>query len=234
MLRKLILIPIILIGVSLILMAQDDELDNLSFETYELQETSPLYFAVGGGFTGSFIFLDFDALNSEIIGLNFEESNIFMMGAEGFTAIPYLKNFRLGFSSIGGMFETKGQFEAQDIDIRYSIDFKGISFDYAIVPLSSFAIMPGVNAGWGSLLLERIYNKESMLRSEGDFWAVKPHINLEYALAEYLMVRLGGAYSFTFMSDWKNNYLSSSDITTDINGNGMEITFGIYIGVFTY
>lgn len=233
MLKKLLMLLFLLTFISAQLIAQDDDLDDLSFETYDYQETSAVYFVAGGGFTGSFIFPDFDALNTEVTGLKIDESNIFMMGAEGFTAIPYLKNFRIGFSSISGSAESSFTESETDWDVRYSLDYTGLSFDYAIVPFRSFAILPGINAGWGGALYEQ-YNGNNMIRNEASFWSVKPHVNLEYALAEYLMVRLAGAYSLTFMSDWKKNYDYKSILSTDVNGNGMEIRFGIYVGVFTY
>lgn len=233
MIKKLLLIAFMLFGFTSILSAQDEDLDDLSFESYEYQETSPVYFVAGGGFTGSFIFQDLEPLNSEINGLNIEKSNIFMMGAEGFTAIPYLKNFRIGFSSISGTLESSFSGTETDWDVRYSLDYTSFAFNYAIIPFRSFAILPGINAGWGNVLFEQ-YNQDNMFRNEATFWSLKPHINLEYALAEYLMVRLAGAYSLTFLSDWKLNYDHESNISTDVNGNGMEIRFGIYVGVFTY
>jgi len=233
MTSKFTLIIAILMFISLNAFAQDDQLDDLSFETYEYQESAPIYFVAGGGFSASFIFLNFDALNDAVTGINMDESTIFMMGAEGFTAIPYLDNFRIGFSSISGSVETSRSFEEIDSKVQYTADFTGLSFDYAIVPFRHFAVLPGVNAGWGSLLYEN-YNENFMERNEASFWSIKPHINLEYALAEYLMVRFGAAYTTTFMNDWKQNYDYNNPTITDLDGNGMEISFGIYVGVFTY
>ncbi len=233
MFRKLLLMPIISLLLTCSIFSQDDELDDLSFESYDYQESSSVYFVAGGGFTGSFIFLDFDALKEEIPGLDIEASNMFIMGAEGFTAIPYLKNFRIGFSSLSGSIETTLAEGEQSSKVKYKADFTGLSFDYAIVPFRNFAILPGVNTRWGSLLYEN-YDDTFMERNEANFWSLKPHVNLEYALAEYLMVRLGAAYSTTFMNDWKKNYDYTSTKIADINGNGMEISFGLYVGVFTY
>jgi hypothetical protein len=233
MLKKLITSVLIMLLCSVFAIAQDDQLDDLSFETFDYQETAPIYFVAGGGFTGSFIFLNFNAINEAVPGINMDNSNIFMMGAEGFTAIPYLNNFRIGFSSISGSVETDRIFEDVDSKVKYTADFTGLSFDYAIVPFRHFALLPGVNAGWGSLLYEN-YNESFMERNEASFWSLKPHLNIEYALAEYLMVRLGAAYTTTFMNDWKKNYNHNDPLITDLDGNGMEISFGIYVGVFTY
>ena len=102
--KVLFLLLFVLLATSSIL-AQDDELDNYSFETEPLKSESNPYFSVGAGYQLTFLTLNYDELNKYVadkLGLD-EFSGIFTLGGvHGFTGLVVIPNTRLGFYGVSG------------------------------------------------------------------------------------------------------------------------------------
>lgn len=240
------------------LIAQDDRIDDFSFDQEPLQSESSPYFALGGGVSINFGLMNYDevnkALNLFIPGKAFD-GNLTQIGGEGFTGLIYINNLRATFFSYGGS-KSESMTETKDSKIytkkfEFSSGMWGVSFDYAIVPTKKLAILPGIGIGRSSITMDAYqsensfqwgdykpdFNNPNVFRHqiEGTYWNLKPQINIEYALASFMMIRAGVSYNFGFGYDWKyNKEAEAIGISDDLNANGLSIQTGIFFGLFNY
>ena len=221
------------------LKAQDERLDDFTFESEEMEDPKQPYFALSIGVTGNLLFTNYDELNNKFIApknMELFEGPMFTLGFNVFTALsPFVNNVRLGISYTRNL----------------SMQMTGIHFDYAFVPFKSFAILPGIGINLGNMKFEE-FNKISSPVSWNDikstennqinysFMAVEPQVNLEYALTGFLMLRAGVSYIASFDNPlstyaWTingNNELK--DVPSNINPKGLNVKLGIFLGLFNY
>jgi hypothetical protein len=178
-----------------------------------------------------------------------------MIGGEGFTGLVYITNVRAGFFSYGGGKILEANITAgNNINYKRTVEYRaslyGLELDYAYVPFRKFALLPGISFGRGGLEVNTYQapDKASWLDNKpaGDsltyqnqtytgFWFVKPSINFEYALTNFLMFRLGASYSYQLGSDWTlNKNAKLNDVPDKISASGMNIQLGIFVGLFNY
>ena len=245
-------------------MAQDDEIDDWSFDSTPLKEEKVPYFALAGGYTGSFFFGNLDEMNSILLGEflfdeNAIESPMFMNGFEIFSGIPFIENFRAGFFTKSGSLVNEtpdANTEGLTKYAEYSISNSGFNFEYAYVPFKSLAITVGSGFGWGNIDIN-VYNSRDKIdwnnfddnssgtyshSFEAGYLMIEPKLNIEYAVQNWLTFRVGAFYALSFMetgifsdSQWKYN--KGADIENfpdDINASGMGIQVGILVGLFNY
>jgi len=259
--KKLLVILITIFAVNYTYSLQDDRLDDFSFESSELKHERTPYFAIAGGATFTFHFANFDAINKHLVdnkfGIDKEFSGTMSLwGGEGFTGVVYVPNLRAGFFSYGGANVISKEFDAvvgTDAfarEVEYKVGMSGISLEYAYVPLKAFAIVGGVSVGLGDLTISSYdtpaesewteFNPDPSMNNHlnvasTDFWFVKPNLQFEYALTNFLMFRVGVSYNLTFGSDWKQNYSSSlNGVPDDLNAKALQIQAGIFLGLFNY
>lgn len=260
---KIFALALILFG-SVTAWSQDDMLDSLdlSFESTPIKEEQIPYFAIAGGFTGTFFFANFDEMNA-LIKSNFpslagEEfsGSLFMPGAEGFTAIGIIPNMRLGFFGAGGSKSIKSINSDTTRSMDYAVSFNGLSFDYAWVPTRRLAVIVGANLGWGTMAIEYYRTTKElnwndfgedvnpnnfMNRAEAGFWLIQPHLNIEFAVTPFIALRGSAGYSFSLMGNWKFNQNStfppspaSNKPPDKLNASGLYAQFGLFLGLFNY
>lgn len=238
--------------------AQDDRLDDFTFDTEPIQRESIPYFAVAGGAIVGFHFPDYAELNNQLKAANFnvpEFSGLIpMWGAQGFTGTVFVPNLRIGFFGMGGTSTVSapvtGEGSSSTRYVDYSISQSGISLDYALVPFKSFAILPGVSIGRGNLSIESYQTAQgiewndftpipskptNLTRLENGYWFVKPELYLEYALTNFLMFRASAGYNFVFGSKWTmNNESEVSNVPDKLNSPGPQLQVGLFLGLFNY
>lgn len=252
--KKLILLLVLLITANIAHSKQDDRLDEFSFESSELKHETTPYFAIAGGATFTFQFANFDALNQHLVDNGFSvgefsgQANLW--GGEGFTGVVYVPNMRVGFFSYGGSQIKSFSNAGITREVEYKLGLSGLSIEYAIVPIKSFAIVPGVSLGRGDLSIST-YEAPSesnwadykplpgannhMNVISTDYWSVKPNLHLEYALTNFLMFRGSVSYNLTFGNSWKQNNLSTlNNVPDELNANAFQIQAGIFVGLFNY
>ena len=241
------------------LKAQDERLDDFTFESEEMEDPKQPYFALSIGVTGNLLFTNYDELNNKFIApknMELFEGPMFTLGFNVFTALsPFVNNVRLGISYNSGSKLTEMKTVEESIETNstrnLSMQMTGIHFDYAFVPFKSFAILPGIGINLGNMKFEE-FNKISSPVSWNDikatennqlnysFMAVEPQVNLEYALTGFLMLRAGVSYIASFDNPlstyaWTingNNELK--DVPSDINPKGLNVKLGIFLGLFNY
>lgn len=231
------------------LVFSQDELGEIQFEESNVKIEKPPYFGLGGGYIGSFLFLNLDEINkiSKEISLNDFKSPLFLSGAQGFTAIGIVPNIRIGFSGYSGLKkEEKINDHNTTFGLKYEVGFTGFSIDYGFVIFKNFAILPGLGLGWSSIDITK-YNvsnfdwndlKSNVYTSniiEGNFFFLEPHLTVEFAVTPFLMIRLGAQYPFGFAGKWKvNNVSEVTNVPSSLKPNGLAINFGIFVGLFNY
>lgn len=135
------------------------------------------------------------------------------------------------------------------------ITMNGFSLDYGYVPFKGFAILPGLNLGWGRYELESIetplnvdwsdfdkidITNTKMNQIENSFMFVQPQISFEYAVTNFAMLRANVAYNVTFDNplvdkEWVLNKTTDiKNVPSKMNSNGVSFEIGIYLGLFNY
>lgn len=140
------------------LKAQDDRLDELTFEETVIQEEKIPYFGVGGGFVVSLFSPELQEVNAQLstAGLGELSTPLTMTGAIGVATIGILPNVRVTISNLGGSIATdeKAFTIGQKEYLRsasLSNAYTGFGFDYAFSLAKSLYLIPGVTGGWGTM-----------------------------------------------------------------------------------
>jgi hypothetical protein len=238
------------------LRAQDDKLDKLSFEDSPLLDEKPPYFAVAGGFLGTFLFTNFDELNKAAtsFGVGEFKSPVFLTGAQGFTAIGVVPNLRLGVLSVGGKATSQKNIDTATVTntmpvtktMEYSTSLTGFTIDYAIQPFKRFAIIPGVMLGFGTVAVERSQTTKTrnfddplpkidnfFHRLDASTTILQPNLNIEYAITQFSMIRVNAGYMMSFLGDWKaDRQTVVTGVPDKMNSSGLTLQFGIFVGLF--
>lgn len=246
------------------LWAQDDLLDDFTIEDVPQEDVSTPYFGVGGGFIASFFFANFDELNKLVdnpgmlAGKKFDGA-IPMFGAQGFAAIPFIPNTRIGFTSAGGSKSVDGTALVDTVSYKrkfeYFVTYSALTFDYAFTPIKGLAVLPGIMGGWGSMKVRASQTPavgERKIDGEFNFGTgttnnyreivaghttITPNLNIEYAVTPFSMIRVGAGYNLTLNTpswDADNGITSVSGVSEDIKMNGLSVQAGIFIGLFNH
>lgn len=235
-------------------MAQDEDLDKLSFEETPLVDQESPYFVIGGGFIATWHFSNFDEIHKNTRLANFAaadmEAPIFLSGGAGFVTIPYLPNFRVGvFAAAGGKRVTATVGDTTRT-LSYSLGYTGGSIDYAVQITKKLTILPGLNIGGGALTVEtgqtvgkRDYSTELGAptnpnnfygKMTSSFAFIQPNLNIEYSVTSLSLLRINAGYMLGFMGAWRAD-LSTTEmvhVPKEINSNGLTLQVGLFLGLF--
>lgn len=209
-------------------------------------------FGGGGGFTPSFYFTNFDAINSKLVENNFPEfsdKGIFTTGGGGYIYIGFIKYLRIGGLGFGGMVSNSFSNSAVDYQIDYSIGGGGVTVEYTLPFIKDFGVSLGAILGASSLTMEIFQNKElynwnslfiptsenNLLRISKTSLMFSPTINIDYPIYRFIALRLGAGYHFTFGGEWKaGNNQSISNVPENLNSKSFFIQLGIFGGFFSF
>lgn len=259
MVRWLCAITLVLASVSSVssVYAQDDRLDDLSFDESPLQDEVVPYFAVGLGPVFNVAFPNVDDLNAaaQAMGLDALSTPMIQWGAEIFTAVGIIPNLRVGFSWVAGSTQTS----APNVDLgndltgtrtmAYSLSHRTIHVDYALVPAKGLAILPGLGFGFGSQTItryqsagERSWSDYTSIATAPDAFSelersalyLTPRVNVEYAVTPFIALRGQVAYNYQFdASGWLGNRTATiANVPSDINMTALGAQLGVFVGLF--
>ncbi len=247
------------------LSGQDDDID-LPFDNEPLTEDARTYFVLAGGVTYDWLMIKEDHLNS-FFNDTPEESElelsgpIQLIGGQGVLGIPWVKNLRIGVFGNGGSVESgtidssypsavEGEAiieSTNSVQSSLNVSMFGFSLHYGVVPFEHFAVLGGINAGWGDVIYERYvaitspkdvqtYMPLGVSRFEKNYFFVMPNIQFEYAITSYIILRADASYNLTFAQDtyWTYNNLGTNSINPDFNLDGMKVGFGVMIGLANF
>lgn len=237
------------------LKAQDDKLDELGFEEGTYEEEKPPYFAVGGGYIGTFQMMNYDKINliAKEFGVSDFSGGLFCSGVGGIAPVLIVKNMRVtvgGYS--GSMIREAKRFDTAlktDLTLNMSVKSSINSFglDYAFQPFKGFAVLPGASFGWGSLSIERATTTgaveyttgtmqsgvQTLNKISAGYLFVQPNLHLEYAVTQFAMIRASVGYSLAFMGDWEMNGIAKvNNVPKELNANSLNVQFGVFVGLF--
>lgn len=235
------------------LFSQDDRLDELPFEEEELiDQKSRKYGAIAGGFIYNFLLMDMAELNNRMTEIGLSEFNGPMMiyGGEGFTAIPWVDNLRIGVAGIGGSMTTDEITEG-DLTLQgeYSVTYTMLTVDYGFVVTDGLAILPGLGLGFGNqeisvyegktITWEEFTSKEEdsgTQRLDQDIILFKPHVGVEWAFTDIFMLRLNAGYNLNLAtsSDWNYSTIGTATEMPTISPDGFNLQIGLFVGLFNY
>lgn len=244
---------------SQVILAQDEQLDNLQFEQTNVTEESKEYFGVAGGYTGSLLFLNFDDLDGHIEGYGFGDkkfnSPLYLNGFEGIIPTFFVRNLRIGIFALSGSALLETTIDNAKHSAEFTLGYTGVALDYAIIPFEtiSLAILPGLAFGGGSLSIEEFSGskkdwfdiklpadtKNYLNRMETGFAFIQPRLNIEWAPTSYITIRAGGGYNIwntsLFKNEWTfNRSAKLENVPSGINATGAVFQFGLFVGIFNY
>jgi hypothetical protein len=137
-------------------------------------------------------------------------------------------------------------------NMSYYAGYTGLTIDYAFVPFSSFAIVPGITLGYGSINFESIQTQKDFPWSDikpyssphnykydisTSYWHLSPMLNFEYAPTILSLFRVSVGYSMSLGRDWYLNGNENAkviDVPDKLNADGLTLQFGILLGLFNY
>ena len=239
--------------------AQDDRLDELTFdEGVSLKDEALPYFAIGVGPVVTLSFPNLDAINvrAKELGLAEMKTPFIQAGVELFTAIGIVPNVRVGFSWITGSASSEGRMVAGSDTVNrtmeYSIGSRTVHADYAWVPVRSLSIIPGVGFCWATQTIatfqapadvawSNLTNPTTLAPAPTAFsemrrsaLAVVPRLNIEYAIAPWVAVRAQAAYTLQVSgADWQlNRTVNASGVPENIKISAFSGQLGLFIGLF--
>lgn len=209
-------------------------------------------FGGGGGFTPSFYFTNFDAINAKLSENNFPEfsdKGIFTTGGGGYIYIGFIKYLRIGGMGFGGMVSHSFSNSFADYQVDYSIGGGGVTVEYTLPFIKDFGVSLGAAIGGSSLTIEIFQNNQSfswdnifssasgnnLLRISKTSWMLSPTLNIDYPIYRFIAVRLGAGYHFTFGGDWKaNNNQAIVNVPDNLNSKSFFVQLGIFGGFFSF
>lgn len=232
--------------------AQDDRLNELNFDEEPLPEETVAYSAIGIGPSVNLFMPKVDDINAlaKRQGLDDMGSPLILAGVEFFTAIGVVPNARVGFSWLTGSVESTKNVPGPGgngitLSLEYAVSTRALHLEYAIVPASKLAILPGLGFVWGYSTItssassgtfdwNSSQNSTSRQVLEQSSLCLMPRLSVEYAVTPYLNIRLQGAYAAQVSaSDWMANTDSpTTNIPTTIGVNGLNAQLGIFVGLF--
>ena len=213
------------------------------------------------GFTPGLLMMDVKPINDFLKaggGAPLSEKGIFMYGGSGAAYIMVVPNLRVGGVGMSGSIKSTSLVGTLRRDVQLTAGFGGVTIEY-VFPLGERSdISVGTTLGGGGidLLLRRsnggnvTWSDEQRLfgaslndsantpsnisrKLSGSFYVLVPSVNVEYAILGWLGVRLGVSYVGMVGPSWKidDNY-ELLNVPSNINGNGVMINAGVFVGTF--
>lgn len=240
--------------------AQDDRLDDLSFDEVELPAEVNPYFGIGVGPVAGYFMLPMDGAKNRAREMNLPEpgSAMFITGIEVFSSIGVIDNVRAGFSWLGGGTSQSQSGTGMVLDepltpatrtLNYDIGLRTLTLEYVIQASRPFVIVPGIGISWMHQTLETSlvkdksswgeysgqdnYGPASFSILERSVLGIVPRLSFEYSLTQIIAIRVGAAYVMQANDDtWTGNRTSEvTGVPTTFNIKGLNLNAGLFIGL---
>ncbi|MFM6955124.1 MAG: hypothetical protein ACKOX1_01070 [Ignavibacteria bacterium] len=187
------------------LKAQDDRLDELTFEETVIQEEKVPYFGVGGGFVVSLFTPELQDVNAQLTaaGLGELSTPLTMTGALGVATIGILPNVRISIANLGGSIGTsEKEFTINQLQYVRSASlsnaYTGFGFDYALSLAKSLYLIPGISGGWGTMEITTTQYAKGIETSNNSIGGSPSDVNVfNHSLSnDYFMINPGLSIEF--------------------------------------
>jgi hypothetical protein len=193
-------------------------------------------------------------------GAPLNDDGIFFLGGGGAVYVGVLDNVRLGGMGVGGTISSRSV-DATGVlrDAEMNVGFGGITIEYVVPVVPRVDVAVGGMLGWGgvNLTLRRDtggiltwgsewesfgdgdYNDPGLgIRNitrelSGSYFIWVPSLNVEYGVLGWLGVRLGVSYVGMSAASWTvDDEYDLIGTPGDIDGKGVMINGGIFVGTF--
>ncbi len=237
--------------------AQDNDLDDFTFDDEEIEAKSD-YFTMGVGITGNLLFMKYDDLNSKFLtpkNIDNFSGPMFPLGYEIF--FTFIDNARIGFtyqtdSKLKELISNNEELVSIKNTAKLSNSMFGLSFSYALIPFESFAIVPSLGVNLGDMTFDNFTSPTSVEYDSKEttiyentqinysYLAIEPQLNLEYAITKFLMLRAGVSYVLTLDSPFVKNAWSINgnnvylNVPDGLKPQGLNVKLGLFVGLFNY
>ena len=213
-------------------------------------------FGGAGGFTPIILFPNYDDVNSEIVnlGMNKLSGPLYAWGGGGYIYVMIIDNLRLGGIGFSGFQSEKSTLNGFNNEVVYSLGGGAATIEYTFPFVKNMALSAGFMIGGGSLDINIYQNAVSSswkgvwgnvvtntidvnknYKLSNSFFFLSPTVNLDFPITRFLAIRGGLGYQFTFGSDWEiSNGQKLTGVPSGLNGNGLFIQTGIFIGLFAF
>lgn len=254
--KKNILLLLLLALFSFPLIAQDEKDDEEVIPKHRKTKVGG-----AGGFTPGMSFFDNTEIDKVLKSSHLPtlgNDPMYMLGGEGYGYIMFLKNVRMGGAGVSGsktvnILDTAGGLNIRK-EVVYKISYGGFLMDYVVPVVDRLDLAVGFTIGGGSLNVTMRRDSSSfkdynVLWNEfgsngtkaasytrnltGSFGVFTPHVQVEYAILQWLQLRIGASYPIMFSPDWKldDNY-TIENVPSGLKANGYTINAGIMFGFF--
>jgi hypothetical protein len=213
-------------------------------------------FGGGGGYVPGWFFANLDPINSQLQQINMPElttNGFYTSGGAGFIYLGTIPGLRVGGMGFGGAASESGTFNGLNREAVFSVSGGALSIEYTLPFLKDIGISIGGLIGAGSLEID-LYSNSGSFNWDGiwteitsgqtqnfnrtlnnSYYFFSPTLNVDVPVYRFLNVRLGVGYQITFGDSWTiENDRDLSNVPSDINGNGLFIQSGIFIGFFSF
>ena len=193
------------------------------------------------------------------IGTKFE-GPMLLGGGGGFLGGIIIPNTRIGVYGVGGQKEVSDTIGGGGYKrtMRYSTGFVAAHLEYAFfLPGRGLVFFPGVMVGRSASEIELNQTKASGIPFEDIFDAngfqnpsaaadslvryahitrnslhVQPTLTLDYAVNSFLLARVGAGYGLNFGGTWTDPSGTEISNVPEITSDGLNIHFGVFVGLF--
>lgn len=213
-------------------------------------------FGAAGGFSPIIMFPNYDDLNVEIskLGMNDMEGPIVALGGGGYAYVMIIDNLRLGGIGFSGSKSESSNFNNLNNEVEYSLGGGAATIEYTMPFVKNMALSAGFMIGGGSLDIDVFQNagkfkwnqvwneivngsdaENKEFSMQHSFFFLTPTLNLDFPITRFLAIRGGVGYQFTFGSDWEiANNKGLKNVSSGLNGDGLILQTGIFIGLFAF
>ena len=266
--RQLSALILALFFVSMPALAQGDD-DDYDFSEIPVEEEERPYIGVGGGYQLMVTLFDRTALDSvsESLGMGGFDGPLYIHGGGGFTAVGIVENMRLGVYGGGGSKVVTAQLgtgdTSYDRSLRFTSGYTAVHLDYAIPVFGRLTVAPGFMIGGGRTTLEYAQTAKSatfgtifdpvalgggssstlnrQATAAHTFLFLYPALNIEYALTQFILLRVGGGYAFDAGRAFGGNDTQTWDdghgaeiknVPNGLTASGPTLNVGLFLGLF--
>jgi hypothetical protein len=213
-------------------------------------------FGAAGGFSPIILFPNYDDVNVNLnnLGMNELSGPIYAWGGGGYAYVMIIDNLRLGGMGFGGLQSETSTLNNANNEVIYSIGGGAATIEYTMPFIKNMALSAGLMIGGGSLEIDIYQNSGNFdwnsvwddvldnsstnnkeISMANGFFFLSPTVNLDLPITRFLAVRGGLGYQFTFGSNWEiANGKKIESVPSGLNGNGLFIQTGIFIGLFAF
>ena len=234
------------------LLTKTKELYSQEYDYNDYEIKNPRY-GFGIGFNPFYILHDFSDVNQKlsISGYNkLSKDNIISYGGSFYIYTGFVQNLRVGgfWSQADKNSSKKDNNLIKDFD--YNFSFWAVNVDYALPLAKRLSLVFGSFFGKGTqnydisekynndIDWEELWNSSSRVidnktNLNSSFFIFSPYVLLEYALLDFLMIRIGGGYIGSAKTDLNyENFYPVKNVPSSLRINDFYFQFGILTGLF--